>query len=141
LFGVSLQDLVKREGKDVPAFFEAICQKIELIGLDEEGIFRMAGSKNEVVAQKGFVDQGKLDFSNIRDPHVAVDMLKAFLRELPEPLLTYRLYNKYIECTSIDAKERQNQVVAVNSMLPKTNRAVFERLVRLLHRYCCLFGC
>lgn len=35
-------------------------------------------------------------FSEIEDVHLAAVILKTFLRELPEPLLTYKLYNDIV---------------------------------------------
>lgn len=37
-----------------------------------------------------------MHFSELEDVHLAAVMLKTFLRELPEPLLTYKLYNDIV---------------------------------------------
>lgn len=37
-----------------------------------------------------------VDFREMEDIHLAAVILKTFLRELPEPLLTYQLYNDII---------------------------------------------
>lgn len=37
-----------------------------------------------------------VQFSEIEDVHLAAVILKTFLRELPEPLLTYKLYNDIV---------------------------------------------
>lgn len=37
-----------------------------------------------------------MNFREIEDVHLAAVILKTFLRELPEPLLTYQLYNDII---------------------------------------------
>lgn len=39
----------------------------------------------------------KLDFAEYRDPHLAAVIMKLFLRELPEPLMTYNAYPHIIE--------------------------------------------
>lgn len=37
-----------------------------------------------------------VDFREMEDVHLAAVILKTFLRELPEPLLTYQLYNDIV---------------------------------------------
>ena len=37
-----------------------------------------------------------MSFSQMEDVHLAAVILKTFLRELPEPLLTYQLYNDIV---------------------------------------------
>lgn len=37
-----------------------------------------------------------MNFREIEDVHLAAVILKTFLRELPEPLLTFQLYNDVI---------------------------------------------
>lgn len=38
----------------------------------------------------------EVSFSQMEDVHLAAVILKTFLRELPEPLLTYHLYNDIV---------------------------------------------
>lgn len=38
----------------------------------------------------------QVNFFEIDDVHLAAVILKTFLRELPEPLLTYKLYNDVV---------------------------------------------
>lgn len=38
------------------------------------------------------------EFSNL-DPHVIANLLKQYLRDLPEPLLTFELYDCFIAAT------------------------------------------
>jgi hypothetical protein len=40
------------------------------------------------------IEAGHVNFAGILDPHTVVAILKAYLRELPEPLLTFKAYNK-----------------------------------------------
>lgn len=40
-----------------------------------------------------------VNFREMEDVHLAAVILKTFLRELPEPLLTYQLYNDIINFT------------------------------------------
>ena len=38
-----------------------------------------------------------VNFSEMEDIHLAAVILKTFLRELPEPLLTYQLYDSIVQ--------------------------------------------
>lgn len=40
-----------------------------------------------------------VNFTEMEDVHLAAVILKTFLRELPEPLLTYQLYNDIVNFT------------------------------------------
>jgi len=46
-----------------------------------------------------------VNFTEMEDIHLAAVILKTFLRELPEPLLTFQLYNDVVNfsCTAITA--------------------------------------
>ena len=40
---------------------------------------------------------GSIDITEIEDPHLITGIIKLFLRSLPEPLLTFQLYQEFIE--------------------------------------------
>lgn len=64
-------------------------------GLEVEGIFRVAGDKRLVEYYRDCYDTGTrpvFDGSRVVDVHSAASLLKLYLRELPEPLLTYTLF-------------------------------------------------
>lgn len=46
----------------------------------------------------------EVNFSQLDDVHLAAVILKMFLRELPEPLLTYQLYNDIVNFHSENTK-------------------------------------
>ena len=48
-------------------------------------------------------DRGEtVDFALYNDVHVPAVILKTFLRELPEPLLTFELYNHIVSLWDMD---------------------------------------
>jgi hypothetical protein len=62
------------------------------------GIFRVSGAQVDVLALKACFDRAEdVDLSTCKDPHVVANVLKLYLRELPNPLLTMELYPKFIE--------------------------------------------
>ena len=101
VFGSSLKDLVKHdsgiiEHLKVPLFFRQAVKHIISHGLGQEGILKHAGSGPEVQEYRERVNRGDFDFTGIQDIYTVGSVLKAFLRELPEPLLTTKLFSKWI---------------------------------------------
>ena len=71
------------------------------VATELEGVFRISSFKDTMDEYKKMIDEGwKLDFSEVADPHVVPGLLKLFLREMPEPLLTFTLYRRFINCNS-----------------------------------------
>ncbi|XP_026680988.1 rho GTPase-activating protein 92B [Diaphorina citri] len=72
----------------------ALCQ----IGMDEEGLFRVTGGASKVKRLKTCLDAHCIKFEDALeyDAHVLAGVLKLYLRELPEPLLTYALYEDWL---------------------------------------------
>lgn len=69
-----------------------------LSALETEGIFRRSASLTKIKQLKEVANRGEnLIFE---DPHQAAALLKTFLRELKEPLLTYELYDEIVHFQS-----------------------------------------
>lgn len=70
-------------------------------GLDAEGIFRVPGSNSALDDLKDALDYGyPIDFSIHKDPHTFGSLVKAFLRELPDPILTMERYDDFIKSST-----------------------------------------
>ena len=66
-------------------------------GLEVEGIFRRSASAVMLRKVQGQFNEGqRVDFATIGDIHIPAAILKSFLRQLPEPILTYDLYDHII---------------------------------------------
>lgn len=65
-----------------------------------EGLFRIASSQGvlDSIRQK-LDDDEELSFLNIH-PHIRANVIKIFLRELPEPLISYHCYDDFVKATS-----------------------------------------
>lgn len=62
-------------------------------------MFRRSAVTSLVKEAQGKANRGEvLELKN--DVHLAAVLIKAFLRELPEPLLTYDLFDEVIEFSS-----------------------------------------
>lgn len=79
----------------IPPIVRKCVDSLSITGvIDTEGIFRRSGHYAKVVELKQKVNGGNdVDFKDV-DTHVIAGLLKTFLRDLEEPLLTYELYDE-----------------------------------------------
>uniref|UniRef100_A0A4W3HQY2 Myosin IXB n=1 Tax=Callorhinchus milii TaxID=7868 RepID=A0A4W3HQY2_CALMI len=129
-FGVSVCDLTN-EQQLVPLLMEILLEYVEMHGLYTEGIYRKSGAANKMkeLRQKLEADPTSVILENYHI-HAITGLLKQWLRELPEPLMTYALYSDFLR--AIEHPERQEQLVATYNMLeqlPPANHSTLERLI------------
>lgn len=62
--------------------------------IDTEGIFRRSGNIQRINELKKRINEGAFIDMSSEDTHVVAGVLKTFLRDLQEPLLTYELYDE-----------------------------------------------
>ncbi|KAJ3452509.1 rho gtpase-activating protein 68f [Anaeramoeba flamelloides] len=92
VFGDPILLLMPFEDSPLPSFLSTAIQYIQTKALKEEGLFRKSGSKSEMDVYIKATGQGlELDFSRETNPHNVTGLIKAWLRQLPEPLLTHRV--------------------------------------------------
>ena len=58
-FGVSLEELLKRDGSAIPLVVYQCIQAIDLFGLEVEGIYRLSGSSAHIGRLKAMFDNGE----------------------------------------------------------------------------------
>jgi len=129
IFGSPLQQVLvvgNNQTVDIPIFCEQAISEIEKRGLDQEGIGRISGSAPKIEEYKNAIDDDRsVDLSN-EDVHIICGLLKLYLRELPEPLFTFDLYNDFLESRS-DLKSLQELL----NKLPRPNKMLLRRLLIL----------
>ncbi|KAL8942022.1 MAG: hypothetical protein Q9216_001912 [Gyalolechia sp. 2 TL-2023] len=141
VFGVSLEDLLKRDGSAIPLVVYQCLQAVELFGLDVEGIYRLSGSAPHVSKLKAIFDNDSsvVDFRNpesfFHDVNSVAGLLKQFFRDLPNPLLTHEHFPDFIEAARIeDDVTRRDSLHAIVNSLPDPNYATLRALTLHLHR-------
>lgn len=68
-----------------------------------------------------------------RDMHVVASVLKCYLRELPEPLLTFRLYENFVTASRCPTEQlRLNAVWEAIHLLPSANFQNLRYLIKFL---------
>lgn len=63
VFGVSLDDLLRRDGSAIPLVVYQCLQAVDLFGLEVEGIYRLSGSAAHVAKLRAIFDNGKAQMS------------------------------------------------------------------------------
>lgn len=136
-FGVPLADCVTNpDGSEIPELLEQGFRFIELRDLKTEGIFRLSGSANVINEYKRKFDAGEpVDFMKETDPHAVTGIIKLYLRELPEPLLTFDLHPYFMGMDGCKEKTMRLRFTKfLISRLPPLNRATLKRLMGFLSK-------
>ncbi|KAI0400048.1 hypothetical protein F4802DRAFT_586602 [Xylaria palmicola] len=143
VFGVSLARLYERDQFAVPMVVHQCIQAVDLYGLAVEGIYRLSGSAMHVNRLKNLFDTDQesriLDFRNpenfFHDVNSVAGLLKQFLRDLPEPLLSSENYSAFIDAAKHDDETvRRDSMHAIINGLPDPNYATLRALTLHLHR-------
>ncbi|KAF6727804.1 GEM-interacting protein [Oryzias melastigma] len=96
VFGVDLS-LLSDSADEVPFVVTRCTSEIESRALSVQGVYRVSGSKPRIQKLcQAFETQKELVDLSDNSPHDITSMLKHFFKELPEPLLTFDLYNDFI---------------------------------------------
>ncbi|XP_069467686.1 rho GTPase-activating protein 19 isoform X2 [Ambystoma mexicanum] len=128
-----------------------IYQLIEYLhkNLRVEGLFRIPGNSNRQQILKDLLNSGAdIDVdSGEFHPNDVATLLKMFLGELPEPLLTHRHYHAHLKIADLmlfDSKgnkttmpDKQRQIEALQLLfllLPAANRNLLRLLLELLYQ-------
>nr|XP_046208048.1 unconventional myosin-IXAa-like [Oncorhynchus gorbuscha] len=118
-FGVEVSRLTSEE-RTVPLVVEKLINYIEMHGLYTEGIFRKSGSTNKIKELRQGLDTDvssmNLDDYNI---HVIAGVLKQWLRDLPNPLMTFELYEEFLRAMG---QPDQKEVIRGIALQEDTNR-------------------
>eukprot|EP00029_Vermamoeba_vermiformis_P008412 TRINITY_DN3934_c0_g1_i1.p1 TRINITY_DN3934_c0_g1~~TRINITY_DN3934_c0_g1_i1.p1 ORF type:complete len:1080 (-),score=157.73 TRINITY_DN3934_c0_g1_i1:82-3132(-) len=137
MFGASLDSVIfKRYKQTIPPLITKTIGYMDAQGLDVEGIFRLSGSSGDIEKWRDLFDQGEeVDLSSCRDPHTVASLLKQYLRELPEPILTFDMYDSYIAAVRDNpAEHRLPILLQLTSNLPEQYFTILKYLLSFLHR-------
>ncbi|XP_028283787.1 rho GTPase-activating protein 1-like isoform X2 [Parambassis ranga] len=102
-------------------------------GLEIEGVFRRSANVTLVKEVQLKYNSGQaVNFRDMEDVHLAAVILKIFLRELPEPLLTYQLYNDIVNLASVSSDSQVTVMKTLVESLPEENYASPRYLITFL---------
>ncbi|XP_074520905.1 rho GTPase-activating protein 6-like isoform X2 [Halichoeres trimaculatus] len=119
--------------RQVPRVVDSCCQHIEKYGLQTVGIFRVGSSKKRVRQLREEFDRGiDVQLDEEHSIHDVAALLKEFLRDMPDPLLTKELYTAFINTTLLDHDEQQIVTQLLVYLLPACNSDTLHRLLEFL---------
>ncbi|XP_073670154.1 rho GTPase-activating protein 44 isoform X4 [Paramisgurnus dabryanus] len=133
-YGKPLEEHLALSGREIAFPIEACVTMLLECGMQEEGLFRVAPSASKLKKLKASLDCGVLDVQEYSaDPHAIAGALKSYLRELPEPLMTFDLYDEWIQASNIqDMDKRLQALSATCEKLPADNLNNLRYLIKFL---------
>ncbi|XP_034056692.1 rho GTPase-activating protein 17a isoform X3 [Gymnodraco acuticeps] len=133
-FGTMLDEHLKRSGREIALPLEACVMMLLETGMKEEGLFRIAAGASKLKKLKAALDCSTSQLEEFySDPHAVAGALKSYLRELPEPLMTFQLYDEWIQACSVSDPDKRLQALwVVCDNLPKNNKNNLKYLVKFL---------
>ncbi|XP_061817971.1 active breakpoint cluster region-related protein isoform X1 [Nerophis lumbriciformis] len=138
VFGVKINVVTKRERSKVPYIVRQCIEEVEKRGIDEVGIYRISGVATDIQALKMAFDTNTKDILVMlsdMDINAIAGTLKLYFRELPEPLLTDRLYPAFMEGIALsDPAAKENCMMHLLRSLPDPNLMTFLTLLEHLKR-------
>jgi len=145
VFGCPLPELLVKETKIsrgeqrifIPYLVEncvVILMKDEVLKL--EGIFRQSGRLTDNQLMKSFFDKGKyVNLDEYSDLYTIAALLKLYLRELPDPLLTINMYSTFLDLGRTVVDGNPAPIAALKEhikSLPLANKTILKILMALL---------
>ncbi|XP_043819142.1 rho GTPase-activating protein 30 isoform X2 [Dromiciops gliroides] len=136
VFGCDLLEHLQLSGQEVPQVLRSCAEFVEEHGV-VDGIYRLSGvSSNIQKLRQEFEAERRPDLRKdiyLQDIHCVSSLCKAYFRELPDPLLTYRLYDKFAEAVAVQLEpQRLIKIRDVLGELPGPHYRTLEYLMRHL---------
>ncbi|KAI0057251.1 RhoGAP-domain-containing protein [Artomyces pyxidatus] len=141
VFGVPLELLAEREGADsmhgasrttlrVPSFIDDVVSAMRQMDMSVEGIFRKNGNIRRLKDLTEAIDRDPSSVDLTTDNAVQLAaLLKKFLRDLPDPLLTFKLHRLLLASQTLpNESERKRLLHMLALILPKSHRDTMEVL-------------
>ncbi|KAA8616642.1 Rho-GTPase-activating protein LRG1 [Pyrenophora tritici-repentis] len=146
-FRQSLEYLVEKYGDEctegvgpgalkVPALLQECITAMRNMDMSIEGVFRKNGNLKALRELEEEIDANgvqKVDL-NTKNPVILANLLKRFLRLMPEPVLTLKLYRLFMVANDIEDEAQRKKVLhLVLCLLPKAHRDTMEVLFCFLN--------
>ncbi|XP_034558738.1 unconventional myosin-IXb [Notolabrus celidotus] len=129
-FGVQVCVLTSKVNP-VPKVVEALLMHVELNGLYTEGIYRKSGSTCRARELHQILQTNpEAECIENYPIHTITGLVKRWLRELPDPLMTFSLYSDFLQ--AVEFPERADRIRAIYQKvdeLPPANYNTLERLI------------
>ncbi|XP_063746821.1 rho GTPase-activating protein 45 isoform X2 [Eleginops maclovinus] len=127
LFGRDFSQVASCASDGIPFIITKCISEIERRALKMKGIYRVNGVKTRVEKLCQAFENGKelVELSQC-SPHDISNVLKLYLRQLPEPIMLFRLYNNLMglakESLQGEAETPEGEEVESNSIIPAVGK-------------------
>ncbi|KAJ6223552.1 hypothetical protein RDWZM_002097 [Blomia tropicalis] len=148
VFGCDLCEHLANSGNDLPLVLTTCCAYIEANGLNANGIYRLSGVASTINRLRAVFDEDRVpgelsdepevemaDEEMMVDIHAVSSLLKLYFRELPNPLLTFSLYESFVTAMRDDSLDGNGRLHAIRSLvisLPPPHWRTLRYLIRHL---------
>ncbi|XP_061879208.1 probable serine/threonine-protein kinase kinX [Entelurus aequoreus] len=133
VFGCDLLEHLNASSQDVPQVLRCCTEFVEQHGI-VDGIYRLSGvSSNIQKLRSEFESDGTPELNKevyLQDIHCVSSLCKAYFRELPNPLLTYQLYDKFAEAVAVQLEEER--LVKIRDVLKELSAPHYRTLEFLM---------
>ena len=138
VFGVAIEALVEREGAEstngvgpgalrVPAIVDDSVAAMKQMDMSVEGVFRKNGNIKRLKETAELIDTNQAPDLSRENPVQVAALLKKFLRDMPEPLLTFKLHKLFITAQKFEDEERRRRVMHLTCcLMEKAHRDTME---------------
>ncbi|KAF2088342.1 RhoGAP-domain-containing protein [Saccharata proteae CBS 121410] len=147
VFGRSLEHVVERDGAEstdcvgpgtlrVPALVQDAVSAMRTMDMSVEGVFRKNGNIKRLRELSEEIDAKGGDAVDLtkESPVQVAALLKKFLRELPDPVMTLKLHRLFITGAKIPEEDKRRRVLHLTCcLMPKVHRDTMEVLFSFLN--------
>ncbi|XP_076976322.1 rho GTPase-activating protein 29 isoform X2 [Tamandua tetradactyla] len=133
LFGAEFTQVAKKEPDRIPFILKICASEIENRALGQQGIYRVCGNKIKTEKLCQALENGMhlVDISEFSS-HDICDVLKLYLRQLPEPFILFRLYKEFIDLAKEIQHINEDQETKSNGPEDKKRTSVCIEIKRII---------
>jgi hypothetical protein len=144
VFGVPLESLCEREGAEsthgvgpgalrVPGIVDESISAMKQMDMSVEGVFRKNGNIKRLREASELIDANQMPDLSRENPVQVAALLKKFLRDMPDPLLTFKLHKLWIAAQRLEDDDTRQRVLHLTCcLMPKSHRDTMEVLFAFL---------
>ena len=139
VFGVSLDVLVERSSSEstlgvgpqplkVPSFIDDLIIAMKDMDMSVEGVFRKNGNIRRLKDLADAIDKNQA-VANLSEENAVqlAALLKKFLRDLPDPLMTFKLHKLFVAAQKFEEEDVRYRVMHLTCcLLPRAHRDTME---------------
>lgn len=129
-FGRPIASVVQTDNvNQIPTFLVRCCEFLREHGIDKVGLFRVSGEQQELFRIKHMLDYSEHFSFDGANPYSVTGIVKLFVRELPEPLLTFTRYEDMVQAAR---SENWDKLRELKMSLLEPNLSVLQYLCEFL---------